>query len=227
MTAVPMPGEAAGGAQPLPIRRLAADGRAGDVAERDGAARDGAEGDGRLLARARGGDRAAFGELVTRNHRVIASLVRQLVGRNGPVEDLVQETFARALGKLDGFRGQASFSTWAATIALNLSRDWVRKQARRRRLAPTADIEADQVARPGGDRGAARIEIREEADRIRAAMQALPERVQIAITMRVVNDEPYSVIAERLGTHVPTARTWVSRGLRAVRDVLEVQDDER
>ncbi len=218
MTAVPMPGEAAGGAEPLPVRRLAR-----DVADRDAAA----EGDGRLLARARGGDRDAFGELVTRHHRVIASLVRQRVGRAGPVEDLVQETFVRALGKLDGFRGQASFSTWAATIALNLSRDWVRKQARRRRLTPMADVETDQVPLPGNGGGEMQIENREEADRIRAAMRALPERMQLAITMRVVNDEPYAVIAERLGTQVPTARTWVSRGLRAVREMLEVRDDER
>src|SRR6185436_10102227 len=65
-----------------------------------------------LLDRARRGDRAAFASLVERHYLVLASLVRQRAGPRAPVEDLVQETFAKVLAHLPGFRRRASFLTW-------------------------------------------------------------------------------------------------------------------
>src|SRR6186713_854271 len=84
-----------------------------------------ADGDFPLLARARAGDREAFARLVERHHVTLASLVRQRAGARAPVEDILQDTFARALTHLPGFRARSSFVTWMATIALNLTSDWI------------------------------------------------------------------------------------------------------
>jgi RNA polymerase sigma-70 factor (ECF subfamily) len=179
-----------------------------------------------LLELARGGDREAFGVLVERHHRMLAGLIRQRLGPRGPVEDLLQEVFAKSLAKLDDFGGRSAFATWAGAIALNLATDWQRKQARRRRLAPSADVEQDSVPSPGSDRPLRAVETREEAARARAAIDGLPLRMRLAVTLRIVEDLPYESVAERLGAPVTTVRTWVSRGLRQVRSVLEVPHDD-
>jgi RNA polymerase sigma-70 factor (ECF subfamily) len=175
-----------------------------------------------LLARARGGDRLAFARLVERHHVALASLVRQRAGHRAPVEDILQDTFARALTNLPGFRARSSFLTWTATIALNLTTDWIRKERRRARLAPRADVEGDAV--PGRDGGDA-IEVREEAARARAALDTLPVTLRVAVTLRVVEDLTYEEVAARLAAPVPRVRTWVSRGLSRLRRSLEVRRD--
>ena len=210
MTAVPMPDDPS--REPL-LRALPGGAALGGAlpASRAGAA------DGTLLERARRGDREAFGTLVERHHLLLAAMVRQHVGPRGPVEDLVQDTFVKALRGIGGFRGSSSFSTWAVTIAVNLSRDWLRKTSRRKRLAPPADVDQSALPDRSGRAAGSDLETREEAARIREAMTALPEHVRAAISLRVVEDLPYEQIAERLGTVSATARTWVSRGLRTVR----------
>ena len=177
-----------------------------------------------LLARAQAGDRPAFAVLVERHHVVLASLVRQRGGPRAPVEDIVQETFAKALANLGGFRGRASFLTWTATIALNLATDWARKEKRRARLVPRAGVEGDEVpsVRAGTAEDAA--ERREETDRARAALDALPESLRLAVTLRVVEDLSYEEVALRLAAPVPRVRTWVSRGLDRLRRKLEVRN---
>lgn len=173
-----------------------------------------------LLERARDGDRAAFASLVGRHNRALASLVRQRGGPRAPVEDIVQETFARALTHLPGFRRRSSFLTWTATIALNLATDWGRKERRRARLAPRADVEQDDVAH--GDACAADLaQRREDAEIARAALDALPTSLRLAVTLRVVEDLSYEEVAMRLAAPVPRVRTWVSRGLERLRRKLE------
>jgi RNA polymerase sigma-70 factor, ECF subfamily len=176
-----------------------------------------------VLDRARAGDRVAFAALVERHHVVLASLVRQRAGGRAPVEDLVQETFAKALANVGGFRGRASFLTWTASIALNLATDWGRKQRRRERLAPRADFGGDEVA----DAAASAphlVQRREEAERARAALDELPDAMRLAVTLRIVEDLSYEEVAARLEAPVPRVRTWVSRGLGVLRRKLEAVD---
>ena len=88
-----------------------------------------------------------------------------------------------------------------------------------------ADVEQDTVPERRAERPHRVLSIREEAERARAAIDKLPLRMRIAVTLRVVEDLPYEAVAERLGAPVTTVRTWVSRGLRQVRSNMEVTDD--
>jgi len=184
-------------------------------------------GDFALLDRARGGDRIAFASLVARHHVALASLVRQRAGRRAPVEDVVQETFARALAHLGGFRGRASFFTWTASIALNLATDWARKERRRARLAPAADVVAEDVAETASATASDIAQRREDAEIARAALDALPTTLRLAVTLRIVEDLTYEEVASRLAAPVPRVRTWVSRGLGRLRKELEADDERR
>ena len=86
--------------------------------------------DEELVAKSIGGDADSFNELVLRWQRPIYALAYRTIGREDDARDVCQETFLRAFRALPGFRGQAKFSSWLYRIALNLCRDWVRRERR-------------------------------------------------------------------------------------------------
>jgi RNA polymerase sigma-70 factor (ECF subfamily) len=177
------------------------------------------ESDAGLLVRARSGDRAAFGVLVERHHGALAALVRQRFGPGFPVEDLLQDVFARTLAGLDGFEGRSTFLTWSASVALHLAVDWSRRDARRRRLVPLESPAAlDGVE--GGDGPAAAAEERDEVRRAREALGRLPDGQRTAVTLRVVESLEYDEVARRLGVEPGVARQWVCRGLKRLREEM-------
>src|SRR5437773_7611854 len=86
--------------------------------------------DEELVARSIRGDAESFNELILRWERPIYALAYRVIGREQDARDVCQETFLRAFRALKGFRGQAKFSSWLYRIALNLCRDWVRRERR-------------------------------------------------------------------------------------------------
>lgn len=79
------------------------------------------------------GDHGALGELL----RLVQPLVWRIctaLGSPGEEEDLVQETYVRAMGSLRGYRGDAPVRTWLARIARNVCADHVRRRGRQTRL---------------------------------------------------------------------------------------------
>src|SRR5262245_4198618 len=86
--------------------------------------------DADLVARARQGDPAAFGELIDRHRVAVYRAALAALGSHADAEDAVQDAFLAAYRRLDSFRGDASFKTWLLTIAwhhaLNRRRSLVR-----------------------------------------------------------------------------------------------------
>jgi RNA polymerase sigma-70 factor (ECF subfamily) len=89
--------------------------------------------DAELAARARGGDEAAFEELFRRHRRRVALIAARFFRRREQVEEVVQESFAKAFFALGEFSNSrnASFAAWLARIAFNVSYDELRRQKRR------------------------------------------------------------------------------------------------
>src|SRR6187431_1069921 len=86
--------------------------------------------DEELVARTVAGDADSFNQLILRWERPIYALAYRVIGRDEDARDVCQETFLRAFRALPGFKGQAKFSSWLYRIALNLCRDWIRRQRR-------------------------------------------------------------------------------------------------
>ena len=91
-----------------------------------------------LVTRAKKGDRAAFEELVSSHVDRVYRLGLKLTGDEDEAQDLLQETFLKAIDNLDRFRMESSFGTWLYAIALNIVRAAAGKR-KRMQLKPIED----------------------------------------------------------------------------------------
>lgn len=83
--------------------------------------------DGELVRRALAGDLAAFEALTGRHEQRVYSLAMRMLRQEQDAEDVTQQTFLSALEHLDGFRAEASFSTWLLRIATHAALKIIRK----------------------------------------------------------------------------------------------------
>jgi RNA polymerase sigma factor (sigma-70 family) len=84
--------------------------------------------DAALVAAARTGDRAAFGELLRRHYDRIHGLAWQLTGSRADADDIAQDVSCALVEKIAGFRGEAKFTTWLCGITVNACRDLRRRR---------------------------------------------------------------------------------------------------
>src|SRR5436309_15075739 len=102
--------------------------------------------DEELVARSIRGDAESFNQLILRWERPIYALAYRTIGREEDARDVCQETFLRAFRALPAFRGQAKFSSWLYRIALNLCRDWLRRERRTRIAQVPEDVDLMELA---------------------------------------------------------------------------------
>src|SRR3954470_240377 len=76
-------------------------------------------GDDELIRRAKARDEAAIRAILQVNNRRLFRIARGILRNDSEAEDVVQETYVRALTHLDAFRGESSLSTWLTRIAMN------------------------------------------------------------------------------------------------------------
>ena len=175
--------------------------------------------DAELVARARQGDTAAFGELVERHRAAVYRAAQAAVGSASEAEDVAQETFLAAYRKMATYRAEASFKTWLLTIA------WRRALARRRRLASLwrrlVSADPPEPASPGHSRTQERVLI--EAERARHVMRlvrALPARLRDPLLLCAAGEQTYHEIAIVLGVPEGTLKWRVSEARRRLKQRL-------
>ena len=103
--------------------------------------------DAELVRRAQAGDLDAFETLVSRHEQKVYSVALRLLRHEQDAEDVTQQTFISAIEALDGFRGEASFSTWLLRIATHAAIKVIRK----RDGLPTTSLEAATEPSEGYD----------------------------------------------------------------------------
>src|SRR4030081_89966 len=102
--------------------------------------------DEELVARSRTGALDSFNQRVRLWERPIYALAYRTIGREEDARDVCQETFLRAFRALGGFKGEAKFSSWLYRIALNLCRDWIRRERRAPVVQPPEDVDLIELA---------------------------------------------------------------------------------
>ena len=181
--------------------------------------------DEELVARSIGGDADSFNELVLRWERPIFALAYRTIGREEEARDVCQETFLRAFRALPGFRGQAKFSSWLYRIALNLCRDWVRRERRSAIVQPPADVDLMELAAEAEPSESIEdLVARNDLARIvERAMALLPEEQRTAIVLKEYHGLTFQEIADLVGCPLSTVKTRLYQGLTVLRRELARQ----
>ncbi len=173
-----------------------------------------------LVERVQQGDKHAFDILVMKyQSRVVKVITRYL---RDPVEalDLAQEAFIKAYRALPNFRGESAFYTWLYRIAINTAKNHVVAQGRR---PPMDDVEASEAEFYEGPSALKdtstpeRMVLRDEIERVVfEAIEALPEDLKTAITLRELEDMSYEEIADVMNCPIGTVRSRIFRAREAI-----------
>jgi len=176
--------------------------------------------DDALIASALAGSGDAFGTLVERYERAVYHLAYRTLRDAEEAKDATQEAFMKAYRALNTFRPGAKFSTWIFTIVYHACCD---RLARRKRWS---DAELPDRADPAAGPEAL-AEASDDAHRLRAAIEALPEKYRTVITLFHLQGKQYDEIATVLDLPMGTVKTHLFRAKELLRKALGDQIAER
>ena len=193
-----------------------------------------------LVERTVAGDQKAFELLVIKYQRRIERLIGRMVRDVDLVEDIAQETFIRAYRALAQFRGDAQFYTWLYRIAVNTAKKALMDLKR-------DPLVSESALRGGGDEEDETsvleneltssetpetiLAAKEIAGAVNSAMEALPDELRQAVTLREIEGLSYEEIAEVMNCPIGTVRSRIFRAREAisakVKPMLENQSGKR
>jgi RNA polymerase sigma-70 factor, ECF subfamily len=183
----------------------------------------------RILAGDEATFRTLFDQVFPRLYRFVLA---RLDGDHDAARDVVQQTFCRAIERLDKYRGEAALYTWLFQICRNTLNDYFRFTSRERRvITPLEDLPqvralletlaAPQATAP--ETGAWRSEL---GRLVQATVDALPNRYAQVLEWKYIDDWPVKSIAERLGVSDKAAESLLTRARDAFRAAMtEMVDD--
>jgi RNA polymerase sigma-70 factor, ECF subfamily len=181
-----------------------------------------------LVERARRREPAAIRLIIKQQNRRLYRIARSIVRDDSEAEDVVQEAYVRAFNGLDGFRGEARFSTWLARIVVNEALGCVRRRR------PTVDISllaenpavnaqiiSFPYANPELDPEAtmAQREIRTLLER---AIDELPEAFRGVLVARLIEGMSVEETADLLGVLPQTVKTRLHRARELLKRAMEM-----
>ena len=169
--------------------------------------------DDELIAATLSGRSDAFSTLVERYERAVYHLAYRTLRDTEEAKDAAQEAWIKAYRALASFRPGAKFATWIFTICYRVCCD---RLARRKRF--TGD-EIPDVADPSAG-PAAQYEALEDASRLRAAIESLPEKYRTVITLFHLQNKQYEEIATVLNLPLGTVKTHLFRAKDLLRNAL-------
>jgi RNA polymerase sigma-70 factor, ECF subfamily len=178
-----------------------------------------------LVARAKDGSTAAFGELVERYERRVFQLARNITRNHEDAEDVLQNTFVQAFKNLPRFRGDSRFYTWVVRITVN---EAFMKMRRRRynevSLDDPVEVDDDVIPRQVEDWGPNPEQrySQEELQRILAeTIGKLEPGYRTVFQLRDVEELSTKETAQALGLSLPAVKTRLRRARKQLRDSLD------
>lgn len=193
--------------------------------------------DQQLVERAQRGDKQAFDLLVIKYQRKLARLLSQFIRDSAEVEDVTQETFVKAYRSLSSFRGESAFYTWLYRIGINAAKNFLVAQKRRASATTNGfDIEDAENFEEGAqlrelNTPESALMSRQIAQTVHQTLEALPEELRTAITLREIEGLSYEEIANIMNCPTGTVRSRIFRAREAIADklqsVVEIGKDKR
>lgn len=192
--------------------------------------------DQRLVERVQRGDKKAFELLVAKYQRKLNRLLSRFIRDPSEVEDVAQEAFIKAYRALPSFRGDSAFYTWLYRIAVNTAKNYLVAAARRAPTSTTIDSEEAENFEEGHqlrhmNTPEAELMSKQVAATVNQTMEALPEELKVAITLREIEGMSYEDIATAMSCPIGTVRSRIFRARETIaariRPMLGTSKDKR
>lgn len=177
-----------------------------------------------MVHRSLEGDTEAFGRLVERYQSAVYATAYYYAGRYGAAEDIAQDAFLEAFRSLRSLNDPGRFGPWLKAITSRTAANWVRRHGKRLRYEtplPRRKMQSIEDARIGPEETLKR---EERYERIRAALETLPEQYRLPLIMRYLQEASYAEIAHFTGQTHGEIRGLLQRGSGMLREVILDQE---
>jgi RNA polymerase sigma-70 factor, ECF subfamily len=175
--------------------------------------------DEELIAAFQNGNEDVYRVLVERHQERIRNLLFSIFHDRDFVNDLAQEVFIKAYQALPKFRFEASFYTWLYRIAVNKSRDELRKK-KLRRFFSFQNLD-DGIEKELSVRLSVQPENKDMQELVAMGLQTIPEKFRTAVVLKDVEGLSYEEIAEVMQCELGTVKSRISRARAMLRKALK------
>jgi len=180
-----------------------------------------------LIGRILDGETELFHELIRPHERLVYVTIFAILKNEAEAEDGAQETMISAFRHLQSFRGDAKFSTWLVTIAMNEAR----KRLRKGKVAAEESLDAALEDNDGGDYTPAvltdwreipleALEKQELREKLREAVARLPEKYREVFVLRDIEELNQEETAAALGINVTLVKVRLHRARMMLQKTL-------
>ena len=172
-----------------------------------------------LIVKARNGDSAAFRECIRLYSPRVNAIAYQMVGNNDDARDISQEVFVRLYRSLEQFDTDFSFTSWLYRLTMNLSIDFLRKNARHRLKSLDEPDNALDIrdGSPGPDENVEKSELYGAINRLAGDLSINQRRVFVLRDLQGFATEEVAVI---LKCRASTVRVHLARARRRIKEAL-------
>jgi RNA polymerase sigma-70 factor (ECF subfamily) len=167
----------------------------------------------KLIAEALGGDKRAYGELVSRYHQQVIGVVYRMCGDIYLAEEAAQEAFVRAWQRLERYNPERPFRNWLYRIAINAALDALRKQP------PSLSL-GDMPLAAQQSSPEVQLERKEQVEIVQRTVMALPEASRAVLVLREYQQLSYQDISEALGIPLGTVMSRLNYARSLLRKSL-------
>lgn len=175
-----------------------------------------------LMALVKTGDHTAFNSLVQLHQSSVLGAAYRMLGSQEDAQDLAQQVFVRIWKSAPRYEASAKFTTWMFTILRNLAFNEYRRRSRH--PAQSLDASAEEFGQELEDQQTIAADValgqKELEAAVDAAIQALPEKQRLAVSLRRYEDLPYEEIAVILEMTVSAVKSLLFRARNDLRTML-------
>ncbi|MEQ1899636.1 MAG: RNA polymerase sigma factor [Devosia sp.] len=166
-----------------------------------------------LVARAKAGNREAFGLLVEKHYDFIFRTACKWTGKKSDAEDIAQEVCIKLATAIQQFDGRSAFTSWLYRVTLNMVRDMQRSTSRKSKT-----IDAFTLVHPEDDPGGQ--EEATTAHEIWERVGALPDKQREAIMLVYAEEMNHAEAAEIMGCKEATVSWHIHEAKKTLRGLL-------
>jgi RNA polymerase sigma-70 factor (ECF subfamily) len=165
------------------------------------------------------GEEDAFRVLVQRYQERVRNLIHSIFHDPALVDDLAQEVFIKAFLALPNFRFESSFYTWIYRIAVNKSRDEMRRRKVKKWLSFASM--AETTDKEFHEKTSVHPVNNEAQELVAKGLELLPEKFRVPILLKDIDGFSYEEMADVMQCELGTVKSRLSRGRAMLRIVLK------